>query len=182
MPDPVDAERALGETEGYWLDWAATLTSAGDYHEEINESLVVLKAMTYAPTGGIVAAPTTSLPEAIGGERNWDYRFCWLRDATLTLLAMLKAGSRGEAEMWSQWFLRAVAGDPADIQVMYGLAGERRLDELELDWLPGYEGSTPVRIGNAASTQLQLDVYGEILDAIYQLRARAPRPMPTSGP
>ena len=176
MPDPVDAERALGETEGYWLDWAATLTSAGDYHEEINESLVVLKAMTYAPTGGIVAAPTTSLPEAIGGERNWDYRFCWLRDATLTLLAMLKAGSRDEAEMWSQWFLRAVAGDPADIQVMYGLAGERRLDELELDWLPGYEGSTPVRIGNAASSQLQLDVYGEILDAIYQLRAKGSPP------
>jgi GH15 family glucan-1,4-alpha-glucosidase len=176
MPAPVDAERALGETQGYWLDWAATLTSAGDYHEEINESLVVLKAMTYAPTGGIVAAPTTSLPEAIGGERNWDYRFCWLRDATLTLLAMLKAGSRGEAEMWSQWFLRAVAGDPADIQVMYGLAGERRLDELELDWLTGYEGSSPVRIGNAASTQLQLDVYGEILDAIYQLRAHGSPP------
>ena len=176
MPAPVDAERALGETQGYWLDWAATLTSAGDYHEEINESLVVLKAMTYAPTGGIVAAPTTSLPEAIGGERNWDYRFCWLRDATLTLFAMLKAGSRGEAEMWSQWFLRAVAGDPADIQVMYGLAGERRLDELELDWLPGYEGSAPVRIGNAASTQLQLDVYGEILDAIYQLRAHGSPP------
>ncbi len=176
MPDPVDAERALGETEGYWLDWAATLTSAGDYHEEINESLVVLKAMTYAPTGGIVAAPTTSLPEAIGGERNWDYRFCWLRDATLTLLAMLRAGSRKEAEMWRQWLLRAVAGDPSDIQVMYGLAGERRLDELELDWLPGYEGSTPVRIGNAASTQLQLDVYGEILDAIYQLRAKGSPP------
>ena len=176
MPEPVDAERALGETEGYWLDWAATLTSAGDYHEEINESLVVLKAMTYAPSGGIVAAPTSSLPEAIGGERNWDYRFCWLRDATLTLLAMLKAGSREEAERWSQWFLRAVAGDPADIQVMYGVAGERRLDELELDWLPGYEGSTPVRIGNAACSQLQLDVYGEILDAIYQLRVKESPP------
>jgi GH15 family glucan-1,4-alpha-glucosidase len=176
MPDPIDAERVLAETEEYWLDWASTLMSAGDYHEEINESLVVLKAMTFAPTGGIVAAPTTSLPEAIGGERNWDYRFCWLRDATLTLLAMLRAGSRGEAEMWRQWFLRAVAGDPADIQVMYGLAGERRLDELELDWLPGYEGSTPVRIGNAASTQLQLDVYGEILDAIYQLRTKGSPP------
>ncbi len=176
IPDAVDAERALAETEGYWLDWAGTLTSPGDYHAEINESLVVLKAMTYAPTGGIVAAPTTSLPEAIGGERNWDYRFCWLRDATLTLLAMLKAGSRGEAETWSQWLLRAVAGDPADIQVMYGLAGERRLDELELGWLAGYEGSTPVRIGNAASTQLQLDVYGEILDAIYQLRVQGAPP------
>ena len=170
LPDPVPAERALGDTEEYWLHWAGTLSSAGDYHEEINESLVVLKAMTYAPTGGIVAAPTTSLPEAIGGERNWDYRFCWLRDATLTLLAMLKAGSQDEAVTWSQWLLRAVAGDPADIQVMYGLAGERRLDERELDWLPGYEGSRPVRVGNAACTQLQLDVYGEIMDAIYQLR------------
>jgi GH15 family glucan-1,4-alpha-glucosidase len=170
LPDAVDPEAALRDTEDYWLDWAGTLLSEGDYHTEINESLVVLKAMTYAPTGGIVAAPTTSLPESIGGARNWDYRFCWLRDATLTLLAMLKAGSRDEAEMWSQWLLRAVAGDPADIQIMYGLAGERRLDERELDWLPGYEGSVPVRIGNAASEQLQLDVYGEILDAIYQLR------------
>ena len=170
LPDVVDPEAALRDTEEYWLDWAGTLLSDGDYHTEINESLVVLKAMTYAPTGGIVAAPTTSLPESIGGARNWDYRFCWLRDATLTLLAMLKAGSRDEAEMWSQWLLRAVAGDPADIQIMYGLAGERRLDERELDWLPGYEGSTPVRVGNAASEQLQLDVYGEILDAIFQLR------------
>ncbi|MEO8424986.1 MAG: glycoside hydrolase family 15 protein, partial [Actinomycetota bacterium] len=169
MPVAVDAEAALRDTEDYWLNWAGTLSSEGDYHAEINESLVVLKAMTYAPTGGIVAAPTTSLPEAIGGERNWDYRFCWLRDATLTLLSMLKAGSRDEAEMWSQWLLRAVAGDPADIQIMYGLAGERRLDERTLDWLPGYEGSTPVRVGNAASAQLQLDVYGEIMDAIYQL-------------
>jgi GH15 family glucan-1,4-alpha-glucosidase len=170
LPDPVDAEQALRDSEDYWLDWAGCLSSDGDYHAEINESLIVLKAMTYAPTGGIVAAPTTSLPESIGGERNWDYRFCWLRDATLTLLAMLKAGSREEAEMWSQWLLRAVAGDPADIQIMYGLAGERRLDERALDWLPGYEGSAPVRVGNAASMQLQLDVYGEVLDAIYQLR------------
>ena len=169
LPDPVDPEVALRETQDYWLDWAGLLSSDGDYHEEINESLVVLKAMTYGPTGGIVAAPTTSLPEWIGGRRNWDYRFCWLRDATLTLLAMLKAGSREETEMWSQWLLRAVAGDPADIQIMYGLAGERRLDERILDWLPGYEGSVPVRVGNAASQQLQLDVYGEVLDAIYQL-------------
>jgi GH15 family glucan-1,4-alpha-glucosidase len=170
IPDAVDAERALRDTEEYWLGWTNCLSSEGDYHAEINESLVILKAMTYAPTGGIVAAPTTSLPESIGGARNWDYRFCWLRDATLTLLAMLKAGSREEAVTWSQWLLRAVAGDPADIQIMYGLAGERRLGELALDWLPGYEGSGPVRVGNAASEQLQLDVYGEILDAIYQLR------------
>jgi GH15 family glucan-1,4-alpha-glucosidase len=170
LPDAVDAEAALRDTEEYWLNWSGTLLSDGDYHAEINESLVVLKAMTYAPTGGIVAAPTTSLPESIGGARNWDYRFCWLRDATLTLLAMLKAGSRDEAVTWSQWLLRAVAGDPAEIQIMYGLGGERRLDEQVLDWLPGYEGSGPVRVGNAASQQLQLDVYGEILDAIYQLR------------
>jgi GH15 family glucan-1,4-alpha-glucosidase len=170
LPEAVDAEAALRDTEEYWLNWAGTLLSDGDYHAEINESLVVLKAMTYAPTGGIVAAPTTSLPESIGGARNWDYRFCWLRDATLTLLAMLKAGSRDEAVTWSQWLLRAVAGDPADIQIMYGLGGERRLDERVLGWLSGYEGSGPVRVGNAASQQLQLDVYGEILDAIYQLR------------
>jgi GH15 family glucan-1,4-alpha-glucosidase len=170
LPEAVDPELALSDAEDYWLDWAGTLLSDGDYHAEINESLVVLKAMTYAPTGGIVAAPTTSVPESIGGARNWDYRFCWLRDATLTLLAMLKAGSRDEAVMWSQWLLRAVAGDPADIQIMYGLAGERRLDERVLDWLSGYEGSAPVRVGNAASEQLQLDVYGEVLDAIYQLR------------
>ena len=136
----------------------------------------MLKALTYAPTGGIVAAPTTSLPEHVGGVRNWDYRFCWLRDATLTLLAMLRSGYRDEAIMWRDWLLRAVAGDPADVQIMYGLAGERRLDEYELDWLPGYEGSQPVRVGNAASTQLQLDVYGEVLDALYQARANGAPP------
>ena len=126
--------------------------------------------MTYGPTGGIVAAPTTSLPELVGGVRNWDYRFCWLRDATLTLLAMLKAGVSDEAVMWRGWLLRAIAGDPADIQIMYGIAGERRLDERELEWLPGHEGSRPVRVGNAASEQLQLDVYGEVIDALYQTR------------
>jgi GH15 family glucan-1,4-alpha-glucosidase len=170
LPDSIDPELALSETESYWLDWAGKIASAGDYHEAINSSLIVLKAMTYAPTGGIVAAPTTSLPESIGGTRNWDYRFCWLRDATLTILAMLRAGSYDEAVMWRQWLLRAVAGDPADIQIMYGLGGERRLDERELDWLPGHESSTPVRVGNAASTQLQLDAYGEILDALFQTR------------
>jgi GH15 family glucan-1,4-alpha-glucosidase len=137
----------------------------------VHQSLLVLKALTYQPTGGIVAAPTTSLPEQIGGERNWDYRYCWLRDATLTLLTMLNAGYRAEAVHWRKWLLRAVAGDPEDLQIMYGLAGERRLDEWEVEWLPGYEGSRPVRIGNAASKQLQLDVYGEVLDALFQTRA-----------
>ena len=161
----------MQETEYYWLDWAGSCGHLGDYHEEIHQSLQLLKALTYAPTGGIVAAPTTSLPERLGGVRNWDYRFCWLRDATLTLMAMLKAGYRDEAVAWRQWLLRAIAGDPADVQIMYGLAGERRLDERELDWLPGYEGSKPVRVGNAASQQLQLDVYGEVVDALYQARA-----------
>jgi GH15 family glucan-1,4-alpha-glucosidase len=170
VPDPVDAEEALADTEAYWLDWANSCTTGGDYHDEIHQSLLVLKALTYAPTGGIVAAPTTSLPEEIGGVRNWDYRFCWLRDATLTLLAMLHAGYKDEAEAWRRWLLRAVAGDPADLQIMYGLGGERRLDEWEVDWLPGYEGSGPVRVGNAASKQLQLDVYGEVIDALYQTR------------
>jgi GH15 family glucan-1,4-alpha-glucosidase len=170
LPEGTDPERALSETEDYWLDWAGTLTSTGDYHDAVNGSLIVLKAMTYAPTGGIVAAPTTSIPESLGGSRNWDYRFCWLRDATLTILAMLHAGSYDEAVMWRQWLLRAVAGDPADIQIMYGLGGERRLDERELDWLSGYASSAPVRVGNAASEQLQLDAYGEILDALYQTR------------
>ena len=171
VPDAIDAERALTESEDYWLDWAGKCGHQGDYHEEIHQSLLVLKALTYAPTGGIVAAPTTSLPENLGGVRNWDYRFCWLRDATLTLLAMLNAGYSDEAEAWRGWLLRAVAGDPADLQIMYGLAGERRLDEFELDWLVGFAESKPVRVGNAACKQLQLDVYGEVLDALYQARA-----------
>jgi GH15 family glucan-1,4-alpha-glucosidase len=170
-PQAIEAEQALIETEEYWLDWAGSCTHEGDYHEEVHQSLLVLKALTYAPTAGIAAAPTTSLPENLGGVRNWDYRFCWLRDATLTLLAMLNAGYRDEAEAWRSWLLRAVAGDPADLQIVYGLAGERRLEELELDWLPGYENSKPVRAGNAASKQLQLDVFGEVLDALYQARA-----------
>jgi GH15 family glucan-1,4-alpha-glucosidase len=169
-PRPIDAEAALGQTEDYWLDWAALCGHTGDYHEEIHASLRFLKALTYAPTGGIVAAPTTSLPEVVGGPRNWDYRFCWLRDAALTLSAMLDCGYRKEAHDWRQWLLRAVAGDPADLQIMYGIAGERRLDERVLDWLTGFEDSRPVRVGNAASTQLQLDVYGEVLDALYRAR------------
>jgi GH15 family glucan-1,4-alpha-glucosidase len=170
LPEAIDAEQALSDSESYWLDWARQGEHHGDYHEEIQQSLLVLKALTYAPTGGIVAAPTTSLPERLGGVRNWDYRFCWLRDATLTLLAMLNTGYRAEAVSWREWLLRAVAGDPADVQIMYGLGGERRLDEHELDWLPGHEQSRPVRVGNAASEQLQLDVYGEVLDALYQTR------------
>jgi len=169
-PKGVDAERALAQCESFWLDWARQFDHRGDYRDEIHRSLLVLKAMTYAPTGGIVAAPTTSLPERVGGVRNWDYRFCWLRDATLTLLSMLHVGGRAEAERWREWLLRAVAGDPADIQITYGIAGERRLDERELEWLPGFEGSTPVRVGNAASEQLQLDVYGEVIDALFQTR------------
>ena len=167
-PAAIDAEEALADAEQYWLQWARSGAHVGGYHDEVHQSLLVLKALTYEPTGGIVAAPTTSLPERLGGVRNWDYRYCWLRDTTLTLLAMLEAGHRDEVEQWKHWLLRAVAGDPADVQIMYGIAGERRLDEWELDWLPGYEGSSPVRVGNAASSQLQLDVYGEILEALYQ--------------
>jgi GH15 family glucan-1,4-alpha-glucosidase len=170
LPNAIDPELALAETEEFWLDWAARCSHAGDYHEEIHQSLLLLKALTYSPTGGIVAAPTTSLPEWIGGVRNWDYRYCWLRDTTLTLLAMIRAGYRDEAIAWRQWLLRAIAGDPADVQIMYGLAGERRIEERTLDWLPGYEGSSPVRVGNAASEQIQLDVYGEVIDALYQTR------------
>ena len=166
-PDEVDAEQALDDTEEFWLDWANRCTQEGDYREEVRQSLLVLKALTYAPTAGIVAAPTTSLPEQLGGVRNWDYRFCWLRDATLTLYAMLNAGYTEEAQGWREWLLRAVAGDPADVQIMYGLAGERRLDEREIEWLAGFENSVPVRTGNAAHAQLQLDVFGEIVDAAY---------------
>ena len=169
-PDPIDAEVALDETEKLWRDWAGRCTYMGEWREAVLDSLTVLKGLTFAPTGGIVAAPTTSLPEQIGGVRNWDYRHCWLRDATLTLLAFLNAGYLEEAAAWRVWLLRAVAGDPADLQIMYGLAGERRLTELELPWLSGYEGSRPVRIGNAATEQLQLDVYGEVLDALHQGR------------
>src|SRR5207253_3224433 len=158
------------DTVEYWADWADRCSSKGRWQLEVHHSLVVLKSLTYAPTGGIVAAATTSLPEKIGGERNWDYRFCWLRDATLTLLAFVNAGYLDEARSWRVWLLRAAAGDPAALQIMYGVAGERRLTELTLDWLPGYEGSRPVRIGNAASEQFQLDVYGEVLDAFHQGR------------
>jgi GH15 family glucan-1,4-alpha-glucosidase len=166
----VDAEAALRETLAFWEEWAARMTFAGAWSDAVHRSLLTLKALTYLPTGAIVAAPTTSLPEALGGVRNWDYRFCWLRDATLTLLALIRGGYVEEAGAWRDWLLRAIAGSPEDLQIMYGVAGERRLTELELPWLAGYEGSRPVRIGNGASDQRQLDVYGEVVDALYQSR------------
>jgi len=169
-PERVDAEQALVDTESFWREWVTDCVHVGRFREPLVRSLVTLKALTYAPTGGIVAAATTSLPEALGGVRNWDYRYCWLRDATLTLLALVRAGYEDEARAWRDWLLRAIAGRPGEVQIMYGIAGERRLTELELEWLDGYEGSRPVRIGNAASGQLQLDVYGEVADALYHAR------------
>ncbi len=168
---PLDPRWAVAHTEQWWADWASRCTYEGEWREPVMRSLLTLKALTYAPTGGIVAAPTTSLPETLGGVRNWDYRYCWLRDATFTLLSLLQAGYDQEALAWRDWLVRAVAGSPADLQIMYGVAGERRLTELELPWLPGYEGSTPVRIGNAASDQFQLDVYGELMDLLHQAAA-----------
>src|SRR5712664_2485394 len=169
-PDERSATQMLGETETSWREWSALCTVTGPWREQVMRSLITLKALTYSPTGGIVAAPTTSLPEAIGSVRNWDYRYCWLRDATFTLYSLMAAGYREEACAWRDWLLRAAAGDPAQLQIMYGPAGERRLTELELDWLPGYEGSAPVRIGNAAVRQLQLDVYGEVIGALHEAR------------
>ncbi|HEX6296041.1 MAG TPA: glycoside hydrolase family 15 protein [Burkholderiales bacterium] len=169
-PVELDPETALAETEAFWRAWSGRCTVGGEWSEAVCRSLITLKALTYAPTGGIVAAPTTSLPEHLGGVRNWDYRFCWLRDATLTLLALMDAGYREEASAWRDWLVRAVAGSPQQMQIMYGIAGERRLTELELPWLPGYESSKPVRIGNAACWQLQLDVFGEVMDALHQAR------------
>src|SRR5215472_12489782 len=169
-PLPVGASAALAETEKFWLDWIGHCRYQGPAAAAVEQSLIVLKALTYAPTGGIVAAPTTSLPEEIGGERNWDYRYCWLRDATFTLLAFMNAGFQSEAVAWRDWLLRAVAGKASQDQIMYGIAGERRLHEWEVSWLPGYENSRPVRVGNAAATQLQLDVYGEVADAMHQAR------------
>jgi len=170
LPEAIDAEQALQDTVDYWEGFVRQCKYDGKWKEAVHRSLMVLKALTYAPTGGIVAAATTSLPEKVGGERNWDYRYCWLRDATLVLLAFINAGYLDEAFAWRAWLLRAAAGDPAALQIMYGVGGERRLTELTLDWLPGYEGSRPVRAGNAASEQFQLDVYGEVLDAMHQGR------------
>ncbi|RJK97589.1 glycoside hydrolase family 15 protein [Vallicoccus soli] len=170
-PHPVDPEHALQETLRFWRHWLRGSTYAGPYEAAVRRSLVVLKALTYAPTGGVVAAVTTSLPEALGGVRNWDYRFCWLRDAAFTLQALAGAGFVDEAKAWRRWLLRAAAGDPADVQIMYGLDGRRRLPEHELPWLAGYEGSSPVRVGNAAVDQFQLDVYGEVLDGLHAARS-----------
>jgi GH15 family glucan-1,4-alpha-glucosidase len=166
----VESRLALTDTESWWHDWTKRCTYNGPYRPQVMRSLITLKALTYEPTGGIVAAPTTSLPEFPGGVRNWDYRFCWLRDATMTLLALLNCGYTDEAGAWRRWLLRAVAGDPARTQIMYGLGGERRLTEWEVSWLSGYENSKPVRVGNAAHDQFQLDVYGEVFDALYQAR------------
>ncbi|WP_329205205.1 glycoside hydrolase family 15 protein [Streptomyces sp. NBC_01696] len=169
-PKLIDPHKALKHTLTDWAKWAARCTYHGRHREAVLRSLITLKALTYAPTGGIVAALTTSLPEEIGGVRNWDYRYCWLRDSTLTLAAMISVGYMEEAAAWRDWLLRAVAGDPADLQIMYGLAGERRLPETELPWLRGYENSLPVRIGNAAVRQQQLDVYGEVIDSLRLAR------------
>ncbi len=169
-PSPARGTEALKQVELFWSDWAATFKPKEEWSDAVLRSLLTLKALTHWETGGIVAAGTTSLPEKLGGSRNWDYRYCWLRDATFTLYALIGAGFLGEAKAWRAWLLRAVAGSPDDLQIMYGVAGERRLTEFEIPWLPGYEGAVPVRIGNAASTQIQLDVYGEVLDALYVAR------------
>ena len=169
-PEEIDPEAALEDTMTFWSEWAGSTKVDGPYADAIKRSLLTLKALTYAPTGGLIAAPTTSLPEQFGGPRNWDYRYCWIRDATLTLLAFINAGRLEEARAWADWLHRAAAGDPDDMRIMYGIAGERRLMEWEADWLPGYEGARPVRIGNAAHEQFQLDVYGELMDVFHQGR------------
>jgi GH15 family glucan-1,4-alpha-glucosidase len=169
-PEAVDPPQALADTLEWWRDWSGRCTYGGVARDLVMRSLITLKALTYAPSGGIAAAATTSLPEFLGGVRNWDYRYCWLRDATLTLLSFLNAGYVEEARAWRQWLLRAVAGDPSKVQIMYGLGGERRLDEYEVTWLSGYEDSKPVRVGNGAAKQFQLDVFGEVADALHQAR------------
>ncbi|MGO9457277.1 MAG: glycoside hydrolase family 15 protein, partial [Acidimicrobiales bacterium] len=167
-PRPVDPWFAVVHTEVFWRSWSETCTYEGEFSDAVLRSLITLKALTYEPTGGIVAAGTTSLPEALGGNRNWDYRFCWLRDATLTLESLIRGGYHDEAMAWRDWLLRCTAGDVSKLQIMYGAGGERRLDEWEVGWLAGYEQSAPVRVGNAASGQFQLDVYGEVMSALYE--------------
>ena len=172
VPAPTDAEAALAETEAYWQEWAGRCRYTGEWSDAVLRSHIILKALTYRPTGAIVASATASLPERVGGSRNWDYRFCWLRDATFTLLSLMNAGYEDEALAWRDWLLRAVAGSPWQMQAVYGLAGEKRLAEWEIPSLPGHEDSTPVRIGNAAFEQLQLDVYGEVMDAMFQAHSK----------
>jgi GH15 family glucan-1,4-alpha-glucosidase len=174
----IDPEQALEQTEGVWREWSGRCTYRGRWKDAVGRSLITLKALTYKPTGGLIAAPTTSLPELPGGVRNWDYRYCWLRDATFALNALLLAGYEDEATAWREWLLRAVAGSPGDLQVLYGVTGVRRLDEYELAWLPGYEKSAPVRIGNAAAKQYQLDVYGEVMDTLHLARLAGLPPEP----
>ena len=169
-PPAPQPEATIQETETWWRDWSGRCTYEGDWQEPVVRSLITLKALTYAPTGGLVAAVTTSLPERLGGVRNWDYRYCWLRDATFALYALMTGGYVEEARAWREWLVRAVAGRPSHAQILYGVAGDRLLPEWELSWLPGYEGSSPVRVGNAASTQFQLDVYGEVADALHCAR------------
>jgi GH15 family glucan-1,4-alpha-glucosidase len=169
-PKMTPPARAIDETRAFWREWTSACTYEGEWRDEVMRSLITLKALTYAPTGGIVAAPTMALPECIGGVRNWDYRYCWIRDATFTLYALMLAGYRTEAAAWRDWLVRAVAGDPSQLQILYGPAGERGLWEIEIPWLGGYAGSKPVRIGNAAMHQFQLDVYGELLDTMHQAR------------
>jgi GH15 family glucan-1,4-alpha-glucosidase len=175
-PSINDPEGTIVHTERWWQEWSSRCTYEGPWRANVLRSLITLKALTYAPTGGIVAAPTTSLPEQLGGMRNWDYRYCWIRDATFTLYSLVHGGYTEEAHAWRDWLLRAVAGKPSELNIMYGLAGERRLTELEIGWLPGYEGSAPVRTGNAAHQQFQLDVYGEVADALYVARRAGLRP------
>jgi GH15 family glucan-1,4-alpha-glucosidase len=169
-PEKIDAGKIIECTERWWEEWSGRCTYLGPWRESVLRSLITLKALTYAPTGGILAAATTSLPEKIGGVRNWDYRYCWVRDATFTLKALMNGGYVDEARGWQDWLLRAVAGTPSQLNILYGPAGERRLEEMELDWLRGYEGSRPVRIGNAAHKQFQLDVFGEVMDVLFQAR------------
>jgi GH15 family glucan-1,4-alpha-glucosidase len=182
-PEPIDPFNMTARTESWWREWSGRCTYEGPHAENVLRSLITLKALTYTPTGAIVAALTTSLPEEIGGERNWDYRFCWLRDGSFTLAPLVQSGYMDEAVAWEDWLLRAIAGDPGQLQLMYGIGGEHRLTELELPWLSGYEGSKPVRIGNAASEQFQLDIFGEVLAVLYgAFELGLPRRDPTRSP
>jgi GH15 family glucan-1,4-alpha-glucosidase len=174
----IDADKALTDTEEVWREWSDRCTYRGRWRDSVARSLITLKALTYKPTGGLIAAPTTSLPERLGGIRNWDYRYCWLRDATFTLDVLLLAGYADEAAAWREWLLRAIAGSPDDLQILYGVTGVRRLDEYEIAWLPGYQASAPVRIGNAAAKQFQLDVYGEVMDTLHLARVAGLPPEP----